>query len=65
MYTSLTNRELEIISHIINGDSNKQIADNLLISVHTVKSNLENIYRKIDVHNRVQVAVWACKNNLG
>ena len=58
----LTEREKEVIKQLADGKTNAQIADNLCISIHTVKSILENIYLKIGFHNRVQIAIWAFKN---
>lgn len=58
----LTNREMEIISLLSNGSSNQQIADKLFVSEHTVKSHLYNIFRKINLHNRIQALNWIHQN---
>ncbi|MGO3699802.1 LuxR C-terminal-related transcriptional regulator [Halomonas sp. 111] len=58
----LTNREIEIISLLKAGSSNQQIADRLFVSEHTVKSHLYNIFRKINVHNRIQALNWIHQN---
>ncbi len=58
----LTKREKEVIKQLADGKTNAQIADNLCISIHTVKTILENIYLKTGFHNRVQIAIWAFKN---
>ncbi len=60
----LTQRELEIIGLLGSGASNMEIADRLFVSEHTVKSHLYNIFKKIDVHNRLQAVNWA-RQNLG
>jgi DNA-binding NarL/FixJ family response regulator len=64
--TSLRNllslREQEVLQLIANGESNERIADHLFISSHTVKSHLYRIYKKIEVPNRLQAALWAVKN---
>jgi DNA-binding NarL/FixJ family response regulator len=58
----LTLRQTEILAMAVSGSSNPQIAEKLCISQCTVKAHLHNIYRKIDVPNRFQAAIWACKN---
>jgi DNA-binding NarL/FixJ family response regulator len=60
----LTNRELEILVLISRGLSNQEIGEELYISTKTVKTHLYHIYKKIDVANRVQAALWAKKNTL-
>lgn len=56
---TLTQREKEILSFLIEGYSNKEIAEKLIISIHTVKAHIESIYRKFEVHNKVQAAIYA------
>lgn len=52
---NLTDREQEIISHVIDGKSNKEIASTLFIAEVTVKKTLTNLYQKLGVKNRVQL----------
>ena len=61
---TLTKRELEIIKLLVGGLYNKEIADNLDISEKTVKNHISSIFRKINVSDRTQAAVYAIKNNL-
>jgi LuxR family transcriptional regulator of csgAB operon len=58
----LTGRQVEILALIAIGDTNDEIADKLCISPHTVKTHLYKIFRKINVPNRIQAALWAAKN---
>ena len=61
---SLTNREIEVLKAISAGLLNKEIAINLGISERTVKNHISNIFKKIDVADRTQAAVFAIKNNI-
>lgn len=60
----LTKRELEILTQVASGMFNKEIAINLNISERTVKNHLSNIFKKIDVSDRTQAAVFAIRNNI-
>ena len=61
---TLTKRELEILTQVAGGMFNKEIAVNLNISERTVKNHISNIFRKIDVSDRTQAAVFAIRNNI-
>lgn len=56
---TLTERETEILELLRNGLSNKEIAARLGITVKTVKAHLSSLFRKIDVLDRTQAALWA------
>jgi DNA-binding NarL/FixJ family response regulator len=53
----LTEREREILKCIADGKSNKEISDSLFVSVETVKSHVKNLYKKLNVKNRVEAAM--------
>jgi two-component system, NarL family, nitrate/nitrite response regulator NarL len=55
----LTPRELDIIAEILAGSTNKDIAAKLSISPETVKRHLSNIYDKLGVSNRLELALYA------
>lgn len=61
----LTTREVEIISAIKEGNSNREIASKLAISEETVKRHLSNIYGKLGVSSRLELAVLATEQHLG
>lgn len=61
---SLTRRELEVLIQVANGNFNKEIATSLNISERTVKNHISNIFKKIDVNDRTQAAVFAIKNDI-
>lgn len=61
---SLTGREMEVLIQVANGLFNKEIATSLKISERTVKNHLSNIFKKIDVSDRTQAAVFAIKNDI-
>jgi len=61
----LTTREIEISSAIKEGNSNREIASKLAISEETVKRHLSNIYAKLGVSSRLELAVLASEQHLG
>lgn len=52
--SSITPRELEVLYWIAEGKGSKEIAASLHRSVHTVQKHTKNIYRKLDVHNKIE-----------
>ncbi len=56
--SKLTPREREILSFLPSGASNRQIADKLVISEHTVRAHLRNILYKLGFENRIQAAAY-------
>ena len=61
---NLTEREFEVLRLVARGASNMQIAEELVISVNTVKSHLKNILAKLQLENRTQVAAYALERGL-
>jgi two-component system, NarL family, response regulator DegU len=61
---NLTNREIEVLKLIAEGMINKEIAKNLFISEKTVKNHISNIFKKLDVNDRTQAAIYAFKHNI-
>ncbi|MBD2189023.1 response regulator [Pseudanabaena mucicola] len=62
--TPLTERELEVLSEIVNGNSNAEIAERLYITVGTVKTHVRNILNKLCADDRTQAAVRALRAGL-
>lgn len=60
----ITNREKEMLIYLAKGMLNKEIAVELKISERTVKNHISNLFKKIDVNDRTQAAVFAIKNGL-
>lgn len=61
---ALSPREIEIISLIADGLSNKQIADKLFLSAHTVMTHRKNIMSKLGVNNTAGIVMYAVKENI-
>jgi two-component system response regulator DegU len=61
---SLTPREIEVLQLIAEGMINKEIAKQLYISEKTVKNHVSNIFKKLNVADRTQAAIYAFKNNI-
>lgn len=60
----LTPRELEVLTHIAEGLTNAEIGDRLVISVKTVDRHRENLMRKLNLHNRIDLVKYALKMGL-
>ena len=61
---SLTQRERETLRHLAQGASNKVIARAMNVAESTVKVHVQNILRKLELHSRVQAAVFAVEHGL-
>lgn len=61
---ALSQREKEILSHVVRGMTNKEIADKLFLSVHTVITHRRNISRKLEIHSVTGLTIYAIVNHL-
>lgn len=60
----LSKRETEILEQLSKGLNYQQIAENLIISPSTVRKHIENIYKKLQVHNKMEAVQKAMKHNI-
>ena len=60
----LTEREREVLNLVVQGNSNQQIAEALVISIATVKAHISNILSKLQVSSRAEASAFAIKNKL-
>ncbi|MEM7797544.1 MAG: response regulator transcription factor [Chloroflexota bacterium] len=63
-FTELSERELDVLRLIADGQSNAEIADNLTVSIKTVKSHVSNILGKLHLDDRTQAAVYAWREGI-
>ena len=63
-HDQLTSREYEVLLLIGEGYSNQEIADELFITLKTVKTHVSNILSKLEVEDRTQATIYAFKHNL-
>ena len=61
---SLTQREKEVICCIVKGMTNKEMADQLYLSIHTVITHRRNIARKLQIHSAAGLTIYAIVNKL-
>ncbi|VEF48566.1 DNA-binding response regulator [Bacillus freudenreichii] len=64
LHDDLTNREMEILTLMTEGKANKEIADELFITLKTVKTHVSNILSKLEVQDRTQAVIYAFKNEV-
>ena len=60
----LSNREIEIMQYVADGYTNKQIADKLFLSTHTITTHRKNIMSKLGVNNTAGLVMFAIRQNL-
>ncbi|MGA9531946.1 MAG: LuxR C-terminal-related transcriptional regulator [Anaerolineales bacterium] len=56
---ALTERELEVLALLAQGHTSREVAERLVIAFNTARTHVRNIYRKLDVHNRVEAVDYA------
>ncbi len=61
---ALTTRETQIVGLIVEGRTNDEIAEELSLSPRTVHSHISSTFKKLDVTNRTQLAVFALQNGI-
>ncbi|ALC84231.1 MULTISPECIES: response regulator [Bacillus] len=64
LHHSLTARELEILRLLAEGKTNKDISEDLYITIKTVKTHVTNILSKLEVADRTQAAIYAHRNKI-
>lgn len=64
LHEQLTNRENEVVQLIAKGYTNQDIADELFITLKTVKTHVSNILSKLEVEDRTQVAIYAFRHDI-
>ncbi len=61
---NLTEREIEVLEYVVQGKTNKEIAQILMVTHHTIKAHVASIIRKIGVKNRLEAALVAVSKGL-
>ncbi|MCJ7841479.1 response regulator transcription factor [Lederbergia sp. NSJ-179] len=64
LHDDLTSREMEILTLMTQGKTNKEMADELFIALKTVKTHVSNILSKLEVQDRTQAVIYAFKNGV-
>ncbi|MEV6640679.1 response regulator transcription factor [Amycolatopsis sp. NPDC051371] len=62
--TPLTDRESDVVLAVARGRTNAEIADDLRVSLSTIKTHLTSVQRKLELRNRTEIAVWAWQQGL-
>jgi len=60
----LSDREVEVLKMLCNGENYRAIAEKLFVSGHTIRAHIKNIYKKLHVHSRAEVVKTAIRTNI-
>lgn len=63
-YGRLSERELQVLSHLVHGMSNREMAEQMFLSQETIKTHLRHVFEKLDASDRTQAAIKALKLGL-
>ncbi len=63
-FSTLTDREIDVLKLLAQGQTNTQISENLEISMNTVKTHLKNVFQKLEVEDRTAAALKALKERI-
>jgi two-component system, NarL family, response regulator LiaR len=63
-WLDLTEREMEVLNHVVQGQSNQQIADAMVITVATVKAHISSVLSKLQVSSRAEAIAYAIKHKI-
>ncbi len=63
-WSDLTEREMEVLNLVVQGKSNQQIADDMFLSLATVKAHMSSILSKLQVSSRAEAIAYAIKNRI-
>lgn len=63
--SQLTAREIEVLRRVAKGISYREIADELVVSHRTVQNHVQNVLRKLQLHNRVELTLFAIEKGIG
>ncbi|CAN5494196.1 hypothetical protein BH11ACT8_BH11ACT8_32770 [soil metagenome] len=64
MIEELSRRELQVLGLIVRGHTNREISDELFLSINSVKTYIRTTYRKIGVTRRPQAILWGVRNGV-
>ena len=63
-FADLTERERQVLSHIVRGQGTREIADTLSIAINTTRNHIQHILQKLDVHSRAAAVAYVARHDL-